>query len=256
MTSLQIYQFLCLEDNYCVLIHEPGSQSTAAIDAPDARAVMDALASRGWTLTHLFCTHHHVDHTAGVVDLKATFGCKVYGPRREASRIPAIDISLGEGDQIDFAGHKVDIIETPGHTLGHIAYHLPDQKLVFVADTLFPLGCGRVFEGTMEQMWWSLSKLMALPKDTVVYSGHEYTAANARFALTIEPENQALQRRSQEITQKRSNGEPTVPTTIGLELETNPFVRPNSPAIRARLGMVGHSDAEVFAEIRRRKDEF
>jgi len=245
-----------LEDNYCALVHDPHSKVTAAIDAPDAKTISAALRERNWTLTHLFCTHHHVDHTGGILHLKRQFGCMVYGPKREATKIPELDVEVSEGDRIDFGGHLVEIIETPGHTIGHIAYHFPGDKVVFVADTLFPLGCGRVFEGTMEQMWWSLSKLMALPGDTVIYCGHEYTAANARFALTVEPENQALQDRAQEIARKRERGEPTVPTTVTLELETNPFVRPNSPAIRARLGLVGHSEAEVFAELRRRKDSF
>jgi len=256
MAALQFYQFPCLEDNYGVLIHDPDSKETAAIDAPEAAAVRQALELKGWSLTHLFCTHHHVDHTAGIAELKQLSGCTVYGPKGESAKIPALDIALGEGDELTFGGRTVEIIETPGHTLGHMVYYIPSDTVAFAADTMFPLGCGRVFEGTLEQMWSSLAKLIALPKETIVYCGHEYTKANAKFALSIEPGNAALQKRAAEIDEKRARGEPTVPTTIALELETSPFVRPRSPEIQERLGMVGHSDAEIFAEVRRRKDNF
>jgi len=251
-----LYQFLCLEDNYGVLLHSRNGDVTAAIDAPDADAVMKAIETTGWKLTHIFCTHHHVDHTAGILRLKQETGCTVYAPRREASKIPEVDVQLAGGDAIDFGGLRVEIIETPGHTLGHIVYHIPSEKLLFAADTLFPLGCGRVFEASMEEMWRSLQKLMALDPETVVYCGHEYTSNNARFALSIEPGNAALQVRADEVARLRRLGRPTVPTTIGLELVTNPFLRPGSREIRERLNMPTQTDAAVFGEIRRRKDNF
>lgn len=254
--SAEIYQFLCLEDNYGVLLHNPQGGVTATIDVPDADAALTALQTTGWQLTHIFCTHHHVDHTAGIRELKKATGCTVYAPRAEQSKIPEVDIGLADGDTIDFGGMTVEVFATPGHTLGHIVYYVPSEKLLFAADTLFPLGCGRVFEGTMEGMWNSLQKLMRLSSDTVVYCGHEYTASNARFALTIEPGNQALQDRAREVERLRSEGKPTVPTTIGVELATNPFLRASSPEIRERLNMLEESDAAVFGEIRRRKDRF
>ena len=252
--ALEVHQFPCLSDNYGVLVHASDSGQTASIDAADAGAVQSALAERGWQLSHILTTHHHADHTDGNNALKAATGCTIVGPKGEAERIPGIDIALGEGDTYDFAGHSVRVIETPGHTAGHISYHFGDAGLAFVGDTLFALGCGRLFERSAETMWDSLSKLIALPGDTVVYCGHEYTLANAEFALTIEPENAALQARAEEIRATRGRGEPTLPTTMALELETNPFLRPASPAIRARLAMPDNPDWEVFAEIRKRKD--
>lgn len=256
MADLQIYQFPCRQDNYGVLIHDPDNGRTAAIDAPELGPIERALGETGWQLSDILCTHHHADHTEAIAPLKDAFGCVVYGPRAEAAAIPALDVALGEGDTFDFAGHAVEVLETPGHTLGHIAYVFPGQSLAFAGDALFALGCGRVFEGTMEEMWSSLTKLMALPPDTVVYCGHEYTEANARFAVTIEPGNAALKRRAEEIAERRARGEPTLPTTIGLELETNPFLRVASPEIRQRLGLESATDAAVFAEVRRRKDSF
>lgn len=253
MAKLEIHQFPCRQDNYGVLVHDPESGRTAAVDAPELKPIEAALAETGWRLTDIFCTHHHGDHTEAIAPLKAEYGCTVYGPD---SDIPKLDTPLRDGDSFDFGGHEVRVLETPGHTLDHIAYVIPDQKLAFAGDTLFALGCGRVFEGTMDQMWSSLSKLAALPPDTAVYCGHEYTEANARFALTVEPGNEALQRRAEDISQRRSRGEPTLPTTIGLELETSPFLRVKSPEIRERLGLPNASDAEVFAEVRRRKDTF
>jgi hydroxyacylglutathione hydrolase len=193
---------------------------------------------------------------AGIAELKQKWRCQVIGNAADAKRISGLDATVSPGDRFDFAGHWADIIDTPGHTVGHIAWHFADDKVAFVGDTLFALGCGRVFEGSFEEMWSSLKKLKGLPPDTAVYCGHEYTQSNARFARTIEPENEALERRAKEVEAMRARGEPTLPTTIGIELETNPFLRPDSPEIRARLGMEEASDAEVFAEIRRRKDSF
>jgi hydroxyacylglutathione hydrolase len=254
MAQLEIHQFPCLSDNFGVLIHDAGAGVTASIDAPDAKAVTGALQKTGWKLTHILTTHHHGDHTAGNAPLKAETGCVIIGPRNEAAKIPGIDRQVGEGDTFTFGGQDVRVLDTPGHTAGHITYVMPAAKVVFAGDTLFAIGCGRVIEGNAQMMWRSLQKLMALPADTTVYCGHEYTQANARFALTIEPENAALQTRAKEVDQLRAAGKPTLPTTIGLELETNPFLRPHVPAIQQRLGMVGRPEWEIFGEIRERKN--
>jgi hydroxyacylglutathione hydrolase len=227
---------------------------TASIDAPDAKTVAAALQAKGWRLTHILTTHHHGDHTAGNAALKSETGCTIIGPRNEAGKVPGIDKAVGEGDTFMFGGHEVKVLDTPGHTAGHITYVIPSAKIAFVGDTLFAIGCGRVIEGNAEMMWSSLRKLMALPKDTAVYCGHEYTQANARFALTIEPENAALQKRAKEVDALRAAGKATLPTDIGLELETNPFLRPHVAAIQQRLGMVGRPEWEIFGEIRERKN--
>ena len=256
MAKLEIHQFPCLSDNYGVLIHDPESNVTATIDTPESGPIESALRDKGWTLTHILNTHHHGDHTGGNTELKAKTGCQIVGPKPEAAKIPGLDISVGQGDTYDFGGHIATIIETPGHTLGHIAFHFADDGVAFVGDTLFALGCGRVFEGTMAQMWSALQRLMELPRDTVIYCGHEYTTANAAFAVTIDPDNQELMERVEEIAALRSEGRPTVPTTLDLELRTNPFLRPTDPAVQAHLGMAGADPGDVFAEIRRRKDNF
>ncbi len=254
MTPLEIELFACRSDNFGVLLHDPATGETASIDAPEEQAILDALARRGWTLSHIFTTHHHQDHVEANAALKARFGATIIGPAHEA--IPGLDRKVDGGDSFTFAGRPVDVILTPGHTLGHICFHLPQDKLLFAADTLFALGCGRLFEGTPAQMWDSLSKLAALPDETVVYFGHEYTLSNARFALTIDPDNAALRARAEEIEALRARGAFTAPTTIGLEKATNPFLRASDPAIRQHLDMKTASDAEVFAEIRARKDRF
>jgi hydroxyacylglutathione hydrolase len=254
MAKLEIHQFPCLSDNFGVLIHDADAGITASIDAPDARTVADALKSRGWKLSHIFTTHHHHDHTGGNMELKRDSGCQIVGPRGEASKIPGLDAKVGEGDTVTFGSHELRVLETPGHTLGHITYWVPGASVAFVGDTLFAMGCGRVIEGDARMMWQSLQKLMDLPKETSIYCGHEYTLANAKFALTIEPENGALVRRAAEVEKLRAQGKPTLPTNIGLELETNPFLRPAVPAIRKRLGMEGNPDWQVFGEIRERKN--
>jgi hydroxyacylglutathione hydrolase len=254
MTPLEIDLFACRSDNFGVLLHDPVSGATASIDAPEEKPILDALARRGWTLTHILTTHHHGDHVEANLALKQRFGATIIGPKRET--IPGIDRKVDEGDVFDFAGRRVEVIATPGHTLGHICFYLPEEKLLFAADTLFALGCGRVFEGTPVQMWGSLEKLAALPDETTVYFGHEYTLSNARFAKTIDPDNAALLARVEEIEALRAAGGFTAPTTIGLEKATNPFLRAGDPAIRRHLGMGTASDAEVFAEIRGRKDRF
>lgn len=256
MTSFDIELFGCRSDNFGVLLHDPQTGTTASIDAPEEKPILDALARRGWTLTHILTTHHHTDHVEANQSLKARFGVEIIGPARERDRIPGIDRAVDDGDRFDLAGHAIEVIWTPGHTAGHVCYHLPDDGLLFAADTLFALGCGRLFEGTPAQMWQSLSKLAALPEETTVYFGHEYTLSNARFALTVDPDNAALQARAGEIERMRAAGRFTAPTTIGLEKQTNPFLRAADPGIRKVLGMADATDAEVFAEIRARKDRF
>ncbi|MCP5180818.1 MAG: hydroxyacylglutathione hydrolase [Pseudomonadales bacterium] len=254
--SLEVHQFLCLSDNYGYLLHDPVSGQTAAVDSPDAEAINGALQAKGWTLTHIFNTHHHFDHAGGNEALKARWGCEIVGAANDAARIPGIDRQVGDGDNFLFGGVTVQVLEVPGHTSGHIAYYLPSEGIAFVGDTLFVLGCGRLFEGTPAQMWHSIGKLMALPDSTVLYCAHEYTQSNARFALSVEPDNAALVARSAEIDALRDKGQPTVPTTVAREKATNPFVRATSLALQRTLGMEGAAAVDVFAETRRRKDNF
>lgn len=242
MSSLQYHLFPALSDNYGVLMHCPETGQTASIDAPEAAAVEKALADTGWQLTHILITHHHNDHVGGVLDLKNKWNCAVVGSADEPNALPGLTDTFAPGGTYDFAGHIAQIIATPGHTLGHIILHFADDGVVFAGDTLFTLGCGRVFEGTMEQMWSSLKVFETMAPETIVYSGHEYTAANAEFALSIEPENAALRARAEEVSQLRAAGKPTVPTTIAEEMQTNPFLRAGSAA--------------RFAEVRRAKDSF
>lgn len=254
MPKLEIHQFPCLSDNYGVLVHDPAANLTAAIDAPEADAVRRALQEKGWNLTHILVTHHHSDHTAGVEPLKAETGCTVIGPKDEANRIKGLDKTVSEGDAFAFGAAEVRVLDTPGHTAGHISYWLPSEDLAFVGDTLFAIGCGRVIEGNAEIMWRSLQKIARLPPATRVYCGHEYTLSNAKFALTIEPENTALQQRAAQVEKLRSAGKATLPTRIDIELDTNPFLRPHVAAIRKRVGMEKAEDWQVFEEIRERKN--
>lgn len=256
MSTLEVYQFPTRADNYGVLVHDPATEATAAIDAPDADELLAALHDMGWVLTHILVTHHHRDHTAGIEAVKSKTGCTVIGPADEAGSIPGLDIEVKEGDKVEVGTPKARVIDTPGHTRGHVSYYFPDDGMVFVGDTLFSVGCGRLFEGDAHTMWSSLQKLAKLPPETKVYCGHEYTQANCRFALTVEPDNEALKERAAEVEKLAARHEPALPTTIGQELATNPFLRPASPAIQKRLGMEGGAPAEVFAEIRRRKDTF
>ena len=252
--ALQFHQFSYMSDNYGVLIHEPATGETAMVDAGDADAAMAALKETGWTLSHILITHHHGDHTAGLAAVKEATGATVIGPDNPA--IKGVDERYGDGDIFVFAGHVCRCIHTPGHTLDMLNFHFPDDGVIFTGDTLFTLGCGRVFEGDKPMMWASLKKLISLPPETVVYSAHEYTLANAKFALSVDPGNSALQRRTLDFEQMRERGEATSPTTMAEEMETNPFLRAADPGIRAHLGMEGASDEEVFAEIRSRKDSF
>lgn len=255
MPKLDFEQFVCLSDNYAVLIHDEEAGVTASIDAPDADAILEHLAAKGWRLTHLLITHHHADHTGGNLKLKKATDCTIIGPEAEAERIPGIDRAVREGDVINFGHFEIRVLDTPGHTVGHVAYWIPEARVVFVGDTLFAMGAGRIFEGNAEMMWGSLKKLRELPRDTEIYCGHEYTAANAQFALTMDPDNLALQNRAKEVDQLRAKGKPTLPTRVDRELETNPFLRPDVTAIRARLGMPFAPDWKVFAELRQRKNK-
>ncbi len=256
MAQLQIHQFPCLSDNYGYLIHDPEQKVTATIDTPEVAAIDAALAEKGWSLTHILNTHHHFDHAGGNLELKDKTGCQIIGPRAESQRIPGIDVQVGDGDQVMFGQFSAKVFDVPGHTSGHIAFWFESENVAFVGDTLFALGCGRLFEGTAEQMWTSLQKLMAMPDDTTVYCAHEYTQANAKFALSVEPGNEALVARSAEIDRLRAAGTPTVPTTMKLEKDTNPFLRPMSANLQETVGMVGKDLVDVFAETRRRKDNF
>lgn len=255
MTLPDIHQFPCLKDNYGVLVHDPGTGATASIDAPETAAVKRALEETGWRLSHILTTHHHNDHTAGNLALKAESGCTIVGPRAEAARIPGIDQQVAEGDAVALGKLTVRVLDTPGHTLGHISYWIPEAKVAFVGDTLFAMGCGRVLEGNAAMMWASLKKLSDLPRDTQLYCGHEYTVANARFGLTIDPDNLSLRKRIRDVEALRAEGKPTLPTRLDLELDTNVFLRPHSTAIRSRLGMHASADWRVFAEIRERKNK-
>lgn len=255
MPNFEIHLVPCLSDNYSVLIHDGDSGATAAIDAPDATAITTALEARGWSLTHVFTTHHHNDHTAGNGALKARYGCAVIAPATEGDRIAIADVRLADGATYNFGGEPVHVLATPGHTLGHVTYHLPGQRLAFTGDTLFALGCGRVFEGDMQQMYTSLARIAALPDETDVYCGHEYTLANGRFALSVEPDNADLEARMRDIEAKRAAGLPTLPTTIGLEKRTNPFLRTASSSIRRRLNLDGAKDWQVFARLRELKNK-
>lgn len=224
--SVKIATVPCLSDNYAYLLHDTQTEATALVDAPEAEPVREALDRYGWRLTHILLTHHHHDHIEGVADLRG--GAQVIGAKADAGRLPALDLALAPGEAFHFSGHEVHIIDTPGHTLGHIAYHIPALKLLFPGDTLFAMGCGRVFEGSMEQMWASLERLAELPPETSVYFGHEYTAANARFAVEAEPDNPDLKARAEEVFALADKGEHTTPTTIARELKTNPFLRAGS----------------------------
>ncbi|MFZ1989473.1 MAG: hydroxyacylglutathione hydrolase [Alphaproteobacteria bacterium] len=252
---LEIHQFPCLKDNYGYLIHDRASGQTAAVDTPDAARILDEAGKKGWRITHILNTHHHFDHAGGNLAIKEKTGCTIIGPRAEAAKIPGIDVSVGEGDRVEVGSSVARVFDVPGHTSGHIAYWFESDKVAFVGDTLFALGCGRLFEGTAQQMWSSLSKLAGLPGETKVYCAHEYTQSNARFALTVEPHNSALIERAKRIDEARAKGEWTVPSTIALELQTNPFLRAASTDLQSTIGVSG-DPVKVFARTRALKDEF
>jgi hydroxyacylglutathione hydrolase len=253
---IEIRQFPCLSDNYGYLARDRSTGEVAAIDTPDSAAINAALAREGWALNHIFNTHWHPDHAGGNLALKERWGCRIVGPRGEAPKIPGIDEAVGDGDVVMLGDSRAVVFDTPGHTLGHIIYHFADDGAAFVGDTIFAVGCGRLFEGTPAQMWSSLSKIAGLPAETKLYCAHEYTQANARFALTVDGGNEALLARSRDIARLRAAGASTVPTTVALERATNPFLRARDPGLQASIGMAGADPVAVFAEIRKRKDRF
>src|SRR5215471_14114155 len=244
----------CLKDNYAVRLHDPSTDATALVDAPDAAPIKEALQAAGWRLSDLLVTHHHGDHTAGIAELKKQFNCRVFAPRKEAAKIPGVDVTLREADLVTIGTMVGKVLETPGHTNGHIAYWFKQEKLAFVGDTLFSVGCGRVIEGTAEMMWQSLLKLRALPDDTRIYCGHEYTKANIRFAKTVEPGNAALKARETEVEKLLATGQPTIPSTMRAEKAANPFLRADLADVASSVGLAGSPAWKVFAEIRERKN--
>lgn len=259
--AAHVHQFLCLSDNYGVLLHDPETRRTATIDAPEAGPILAALEAKGWALTDILVTHHHADHTQGLAALKARFpNARIVGPAKEAAKIrasgkiDALDAELGEGDRVTVGRLEAHVIEVPGHTSGHIAYHFADEDLLFAGDTLFALGCGRCFEEKPAVMHHSLGKLARLPGATQVYCGHEYTQSNARFALGVDGGNALLVERGAEIDRMRAAGAFTLPTTIALEQATNPFLRADDAGIRTALGMTEADEIDVFTELRERKN--
>lgn len=244
----------CLKDNYAYLLHDPASGRTVLVDAPESAAIAAELGRRGWRLTDILITHHHGDHIDGVATLRD--GARVIGAAADAHRLPPLDLAVEPGDHVDFGGWQAEVLAAPGHTTGHVAYHVPAAEAVFTGDSLMALGCGRLFEGTAAQMWESLCRLRALPPQTLVCSGHEYAEGNARFALSVDPDNATLAHRAAAIARLRAEGRPTVPTLLSYEIATNPFLRADVPAFKAALGMAGAPDAEVLAHVRARKDRF
>ncbi len=251
-----IHLFRCRSDNFGVLIRDTESGAVAAIDAPETATVEAALQEKGWKLTDILVTHHHADHTDGIADLKKKYGCRVVAPAAEASKIPLVDETVREGDKVRVGKLEANVIETPGHTAGHITFWFHADKVAFAGDTLFSIGCGRVIEGTMDQMWSSLKKLRDLPGDTMVYCGHEYTLANIKFAQSIEPANKALAARAAQAEKQVAAGRHTVPTSIDEEKAANVFLRADVADVAAAVGMAGKPANEVFAEIRLRKNKF
>src|SRR5438445_6424741 len=251
----EIRLFTCLTDNFGALIHDPATKATASIDAPEAGPILKALEHEGWQLTDILVTHHHHDHVGGVAALKQKYNCRVVAPHDKTTEIANADLRAANGDVVKVGGLLARVLETPGHTLDHISYVFDSEKALFAADTLFSIGCGRVFEGNYPMMWDSLLKLRALPDDFRLYCGHEYTAANVKFALTIEPDNAALQARAAEVTKLRAENQPTIPSLLGDEKKANVFLRADVPQVAVHLGMTGRSAAEVFGELRERKNK-
>lgn len=253
--SLEIHQFLCLTDNYGILVHAPETGATAAIDAPQAEPILAALAAANWSLTDILVTHHHADHVQGIAGLKSAFpNVRVTGPAKEAAKIGGLDREVEQGDCVSIGPHEAKVIAVPGHTLGHVAYWFEKDAVLFTGDTLFAMGCGRAFEASPAVLYQSLLKLAALPDETQVYCGHEYTLANARFALSVDPGNEALRRRAEAVAALRAEGRLTLPSQMALERATNPFLRVAQPEIQASLSLSGADSAEVFAALRERKN--
>ena len=227
---IEVVRIPALSDNYIWLAHDDVSGETIVVDPAQAEPVLVAAKARGWTIDAIWNTHWHPDHTGGNAAIKDATGCTVIAPAAEAAKIPTADRLVAEGDAVKLGAHTAQVLEVPAHTAGHIAYYLPEDATVFVGDTLFAMGCGRLFEGTAEQMFANMQRLAALPGDTIVYCAHEYTQSNGRYALVAEPDNQALAERMAEVDAMRAQGLATVPTTIELERATNPFMRAASVA--------------------------
>jgi len=253
---LDIRQIPVLNDNYVYLVHEPESAATAVVDPAVAAPVLAEAERLGWKITHILNTHHHGDHVGGNKEIQAATGCTIVGPRADTARIPGIQVEVGDGDSYALGAAKAQVFDVPGHTSGHIAYWFEADDALFCGDTIFALGCGRVFEGTHQQMWDSLSKLRALPDSARVFCAHEYTQANARFALSVDGANPDLKQRAEAVDAARARGEPTVPSRLGEEKRTNPFLRADDPALAAALGLAGETPVRVFSEVRTRKDNF
>lgn len=253
---LELLTVPCLTDNYAYLVHDAATDQTALVDAPEAAPILAALEARGWRLDLLLLTHHHDDHIQAVPELRAATGAQVWGAAADAHRLPPLDRALRPGESVDLLSETATVIDVPGHTVGHIAFHLPESALVFTADSLMAGGCGRLFEGTAGQMHASLQTLARLPAKTLVCSGHEYTTSNLRFAATLEPANPALISRIAEVAQRRAGGLPTVPVTLQTEFDTNPYLRAHLPALQAAVDLPDADAVTVFAEIRNRKDRF
>ncbi len=253
---LEIRLVRVLGDNYAHLLHDPETGAAAVVDPGEAEPVLAAAESMGWTIGTILLTHHHADHIGGVAAIKAVTGCRVVAAAADLFRIPDVDVAVADGDTVEIGAAHAVVFEVPGHTSGHVAYWFIADDALFCGDTLFAMGCGRLFEGTPAQMWQSLSRLRALPDETLVYCGHEYTAQNARFALALDPDNDELTARADAVAACAAAKRPTVPSTLALEKATNPFLRADDPDFAARLGLAGAAPDEVFAEIRRRKDVF
>ena len=256
MSNFLFYQYSYGSDNYGVLVHDPLSSKTACIDVGDANKALNELKNQNLKLDEIWITHHHGDHTEGLLELKQETGAFVYGPKQISQSINGLDKELTQGDEFTFSDQKVKVIHTPGHTTDMINFYLPNQNTLFSGDTLFALGCGRIFEGNPPMMWESLQKLMALPEETIIYCSHEYTLANAYFSISVDPTNQELKDRVKIIEGLRNKGLPTIPTKLGLELKTNPFLRVSNLEIRKNLNMIKETDSEVFEKIRLLKDNF
>jgi hydroxyacylglutathione hydrolase len=254
--AIELVTIPCRADNYAYLVHDAASGRTAVVDVPDATPVLAAVSARGWALSEIWITHHHDDHISGVAELRAATGAKVLGAAADSHRLPPLDLALGQNDSFSFASHAVNVIGVSGHTVGHIAYHIPDSDLAFTGDSLMAGGCGRMFEGNAPDYWQSLSRLAALPPQTIICSGHEYTASNLRFALSIEPDHAPLVLRQAKVTALRAEGKATVPVRLSEELETNPFLRAGTTAMKLALGMPKADDQTAFAALRARKDHF
>ena len=254
--TAEIRLFTCLTDNLGYLIHDPATKATASIDAPEAAPILEALEREGWTLTDILVTHHHADHVGGIAELKQKYGCRVVAPQDKSAKIAHVDLRVGQGDVVKVGSLLARVLETPGHTLDHVSYVFDNEKALFAADTLFSIGCGKVIEGNHPMMWDSLLKLKALPDDFALYCGHEYTAANVKFALSVDPDNAALKARAAQVTRLRADSKPTIPTLLGDEKKANVFLRADEPGLAAALHMKGAEPAAVFGELRERKNKF